>query len=144
MKMHKVLRRTVWFPLLVLTWGGLAYGAMAVFPASAMAVFPASAGAVFPASAGADTITARQKELLYVLDQDCGSCHGSTLKGGLGPSLLPDNLQGKNARELAEIILDGVPNTPMPPWRPLMSEKEALWLAQVLKAGSRKQLWSLQ
>ena len=34
----------------------------------------------------------RQDQLRYLLRQDCGSCHGMTLKGGLGPALLPDNL----------------------------------------------------
>ena len=33
---------------------------------------------------------ARQDELLHLLRQDCGSCHGLTLRGGLGPlSSLP-------------------------------------------------------
>jgi len=32
----------------------------------------------------------RQTELLYLLKQDCGSCHGMTLQGGLGSSLLPE------------------------------------------------------
>lgn len=84
-----------------------------------------------------DLTDKRQGELLYMLDQDCGSCHGLTLKGGLGPALQPDRLIDRSAADLAEIILDGVPGTPMPPWRPLMSEQEALWLGQVLKAGDR-------
>lgn len=88
-------------------------------------------------TAPADLTDKRQSELLYMLDQDCGSCHGLTLKGGLGPALQPERLIDRSAADLAEIILDGVPGTPMPPWRPLMSEQEALWLAQVLKAGDR-------
>ena len=88
-------------------------------------------------TAPTDLTDKRQGELLYMLDQDCGSCHGLTLKGGLGPALQPDRLIDRSAADLAEIILDGVPGTPMPPWRPLMSEQEALWLGQVLKAGDR-------
>ena len=34
---------------------------------------------------------------------------------------------------LALIILDGIPGTAMPPWRPLMTEDEALWIANYLK-----------
>ena len=34
---------------------------------------------------------------------------------------------------LALIILDGVPGTAMPPWRPLLTEAEALWIADYLK-----------
>jgi cytochrome c55X len=34
------------------------------------------------------------------------------------------------------IILDGVPGTPMPGWRPLITEAEARWIAGTLKEGS--------
>ncbi|MCL4161928.1 UNVERIFIED_CONTAM: hypothetical protein GTU68_002204 [Idotea baltica] len=36
---------------------------------------------------------------------------------------------------LASVILNGVPGTPMPPWEPLMSDDEALWIAQYLLTG---------
>jgi len=86
-------------------------------------------------SASAEIPVERKAELRYVLAQDCGSCHGLTLRGGLGPALLPERLQGRTASDLAGVILDGVHGTPMPPWRPLMSEEEALWLVEVLKSG---------
>jgi cytochrome c55X len=70
--------------------------------------------------------------------QDCGSCHGMTLKGGLGPALRASRLAGKPADALAQIILDGVPGTPMPPWRPLLSEADALWIANYLLTGDRE------
>ena len=38
---------------------------------------------------------ARQNELQYFIKHDCGSCHGMTLKGGLGPALLPETLAAK-------------------------------------------------
>lgn len=82
-----------------------------------------------------DLTVQRQGELLYILEQDCGSCHGLTMKGGLGPALVLERLQDVSAADLAAIILDGVPGTPMPPWRPLLSEQEALFMAQVLKTG---------
>lgn len=82
-----------------------------------------------------DPSAPRQKALIYQLIQDCGSCHGSRLKGGLGPALLPDNLKGKDAEVLAAIILNGVPGTPMPPWRFEINEDEALWLARRIKEG---------
>ena len=34
---------------------------------------------------------------------------------------------------LAAIILDGIPGTAMPPWRPLISEADARWIADYLK-----------
>jgi len=45
------------------------------------------------AAAGIDPV--RQTELLYLLKHDCGSCHGMTRKGGLGPALLPANLRDR-------------------------------------------------
>lgn len=95
----------------------------------------AALSAALAFSANAEIPAERQGELLYVLEQDCGSCHGLTLRGGLGPALLPERLQERTVSDLAEVILDGVHGTPMPPWRPLMSEDEALWLAQILKSG---------
>jgi cytochrome c55X len=77
----------------------------------------------------------RQIELRRLLIQDCGSCHGLTLKGGLGPALLPADLAAKPADFLAAVILYGRPGTPMPPWRPFLSDADAAWLAQQLREG---------
>ena len=65
--------------------------------------------------------------------QDCGSCHGLTLKGGLGRPLTKAALAEADREVLSLIILDGVPGTAMPPWRPLLTEAEALWIADYLK-----------
>lgn len=67
--------------------------------------------------------------------QDCGSCHGLTLKGGLGPALLPATLAGKDPRVLERIILDGSPGTAMPPWRPMLEKGEAAWIVDQLQKG---------
>ncbi len=76
----------------------------------------------------------RQQELKNLLIQDCGSCHGLTMKGGLGPALLPENLISRPASVITGIILDGRPGTAMPAWRPLLTVKEAEWLtAQLLE-----------
>ncbi len=90
-----------------------------------------------PASA-ASPDPARQAELIRLLRQDCGSCHGMTLKGGLGPALLPANLKEKPAEGLAATIYHGRPGTPMPPWKQFMSEAEAAWLVELLMSGSLK------
>lgn len=79
--------------------------------------------------------TGRQQQLVHLVRHDCGSCHGMTLKGGLGRPLLPAGLAGVSSEGLAQIILDGVPGTPMPPWRGLLSAEEARWIAEQLKAG---------
>lgn len=91
--------------------------------ASTAAATPAPAPPVSPA---------RQAELEHMVIQDCGSCHGLTMKGGLGKPITPGDLAGFDPEGLAAIILDGVPGTAMPPWRPLISELEALWIAEYL------------
>ncbi len=78
---------------------------------------------------------ARKSALTHLVRQDCGSCHGMTLKGGLGRPLLPEALEGLDAAGIAAIILDGVPGTPMPPWRGLLTPEEADWIARKLKEG---------
>lgn len=77
----------------------------------------------------------RQGALMHLLRQDCGSCHGMTMKGGLGAPLLPATLADKADDVLVGIILDGMPGTPMPPWRSLLSEPEAAWMVKRLKKG---------
>jgi len=77
----------------------------------------------------------RQAELLHRLKHDCGSCHGMTMKGGLGPPLLPITIAGKTDNVLMDVILRGVPGTPMPPWDFELSNGEAQWLIRRLKEG---------
>ena len=88
-----------------------------------------------PAAAAAAPDTARQGELLRLLRQDCGSCHGMRLTGGLGPALTPHALRDKPADSLAATIVAGRPGTAMPPWRPFVSEAEAAWLVERLQQG---------
>ncbi len=81
----------------------------------------------------ADVPPERQEALAHLLKHDCGSCHGMTRKGGLGKPLLAPALAEKTDADLMEIILDGVPGTPMPPWRPLLSDDDAAWLVRALR-----------
>ena len=91
--------------------------------------------ALLPVAAAADPTAQRQGELIHLLRHDCGSCHGLTLNGGLGPPLVPAALAGLPAEGLVAIILDGVPGRPMPPWRGLLPEPEVAWLVKQLQAG---------
>ena len=77
----------------------------------------------------------RQHELLALLKQDCGSCHGMRLTGGLGPPLTPEALRTKPAASLVATIVSGRPGTAMPPWRRFVSEAEAEWLVARLLVG---------
>jgi len=89
-----------------------------------------------PSMANDDTLSStRQAELIHLVKQDCGSCHGMTLKGGLGPALLVKNLQNKPILFIQNTILYGRAGTAMPPWKTLLTEPEALWIAKQLKQG---------
>lgn len=80
----------------------------------------------------ANALTARQRELVRMVRQDCGSCHGMTLQGGLGPALLPADLKDKPVEGLAATIYYGRPGTAMPPWQRFLNEAEAHWVAERL------------
>ena len=104
----------------------------ALVPAlAAFGVLVFAAGSV-PAG---EPVLSRQEALLYRLEQDCGSCHGMTLKGGLGPPLLPAALADKPDEVLVDVILHGLPDTPMPPWGFELSRSEAAWLVRRMKEG---------
>ncbi len=96
--------------------------------AALVATGPALAGELPPA---------RQDALENLVRQDCGSCHGMTLKGGLGPDIRAETLAGRDPDALKTIILDGVPGSAMPPWRPLLSESDVDWIVQYLLKGKR-------
>ncbi len=75
----------------------------------------------------------RKQELINLLKHDCGSCHGLTLKGGLGSSLLAKDLIDKDDAFLVETILMGRKGTAMPPWQKFISKSEAIWLVKYLR-----------
>lgn len=77
----------------------------------------------------------RQRELMHLLKQDCGACHGMRQTGGLGPALTPQALKDKPAASLVATIVSGRPGTAMPPWRPFLTEAEAEWLVARLQKG---------
>ena len=80
----------------------------------------------------------RQQELLHLVKHDCGSCHGMTLKGGLGPSLLPESLKNKPDELLFVTIREGRHGTPMPPWKSQLSEDDVNWIIQLLRKGPKE------
>lgn len=109
---------------------------MLVMRPAGLAIVVAAVLAITTARAASDDPQpARERELVRLVRQDCGSCHGLTLKGGLGPALLPDALRDKPVESLRATILRGRPGTAMPPWRAMLSESEADWIVQYLLAG---------
>ncbi len=77
----------------------------------------------------------RAAELRRLVRHDCGSCHGLRLRGGLGPALTPQALAGKPVELLVATVLEGRAGTPMPPWKPFLSEEEARWIVEGLRSG---------
>lgn len=102
--------------------------AAALLPAVAFAQSPPPAGVAAPTPE-------RQKEIVHLVRQDCGSCHGMTFGGGLGPPLKPEVLRGKPVESLVATIYGGRPGTPMPPWHRFLSESEAEWVVERLLQG---------
>ncbi|MCO6413079.1 MAG: cytochrome c [Thiogranum sp.] len=87
-------------------------------------------------SAAAEAVSAeRGEQLRELVHQDCGSCHGMQLTGGLGPALTPGALTGKSAELLAATIREGRAGTPMPPWKTLLSETEIDWIVDYLQTS---------
>jgi cytochrome c55X len=88
------------------------------------------------ATAGvAEPSQARQRELLHLVRQDCGSCHGMRLTGGLGLPLTAAALRDKPAEGLGATILHGRPGTAMPPWKTILDEADVQWIVATLLAG---------
>lgn len=77
----------------------------------------------------------RQQELDHLVKQDCGSCHGMTLKGGLGPALTEEALAEKPKQYLFDTIFFGREALAMPPWEGLLTEDEIWWIVEQLKYG---------
>lgn len=101
-------------------------------PLSVLAAALIAAGAV---QAQAEPTPQRQQVLVHMVRQDCGACHGLQLTGGLGPPLTPQALSDRTIESIVATTLDGRPGTPMPPWKSMLSEADAVWIAQQLRAG---------
>ncbi|MBV7483607.1 cytochrome c [Bordetella sp. BOR01] len=88
-----------------------------------------------PGVAQAEPDMPRQGQLEHLLRQDCGSCHGLRMTGGLGPPLTRQALAGKPRELLIATITLGRPGTPMPNWDALLDEQDIAWLADRLLQG---------
>lgn len=82
---------------------------------------------------------ARQRELVHLVRQDCGSCHGMRLTGGLGLPLTPEALRDKPIEGLEATIHGGRPGTAMPAWKTILAEPEIRWIVEQLMTGFPKE-----
>lgn len=88
------------------------------------------------ADAGAsEPSPARQRELIHLVRQECGFCHGLRLTGGLGSALTAQTMREKPAETLEAVIRHGIPGTAMPGWAPFLTEPETRWIVQRLQQG---------
>lgn len=83
--------------------------------------------------ASAEIAPGRLAKLRDMVAEDCGACHGMTRKGGLGPPLLAENLEPLTSEAVVETILEGRSGTPMPPWKPMLTREEAVWIDAYLR-----------
>jgi len=83
----------------------------------------------------APVVHADDQALVRLVRQDCGSCHGMTLKGGLGTPLTAQALQERSVDTLSATILYGRAGTAMPGWKSMLSEADAQWIANHLHEG---------
>ena len=90
---------------------------------------------VLAIAACAAQAAADSRELVRLVRQDCGSCHGMQLTGGLGSPLTPQALRDKPVDSLVATVVHGRPGTAMPPWKTILSEQEAEWIVQRLIEG---------
>ena len=102
---------------------------------SRMLVSSVLAVAAVGGAGAAEPDLVRRAQLVSMVRQDCGSCHGLRLTGGLGPALLPDSLSGKPAAALIAAVLGGRPGTAMPGWSRFLSGAEAAWIVEQLQRG---------
>ena len=124
----------------LLGWMAATAAVFALFSAASLAALTALA-AVSPTALDPTSMPAapsavapdRAVVLRHLLIQDCGSCHGLTLGGGLGPPLQRQTLTDKPVPYLAAVILHGRPGTAMPPWSAFLTPPEGEWLARELK-----------
>lgn len=77
----------------------------------------------------------RQAQLDNLLLQDCGSCHGLRMTGGLGPALTRDALTHTPRESLIATVSHGRPGSAMPGWNALLDEQDIAWLVDRLLQG---------
>ncbi len=84
------------------------------------------------ASALAGCAAAAEPARLYA--EHCASCHGADRFGGIGPALLPSNLERLRRPAAAEVIANGRPATQMPGFADKLTPAEIAALVELVYA----------
>ncbi|WP_104099095.1 c-type cytochrome [Stutzerimonas kunmingensis] len=93
---------------------------------------------LIPTTLAAAPTAERHAKLDHLLLQDCGSCHGLRMTGGLGPALTREALAGKPRDSLIATVTHGRPGTAMPGWNALLDEQDIAYLVDRLLEGYPK------
>jgi cytochrome c553 len=75
-------------------------------------------------------------QVLY--NQHCAGCHHPQRMGGMGPALLPDNLQRVRPKEAADVIANGRPATQMPAFKEKLSPADIQALTHFIHAEPKE------
>ncbi len=91
---------------------------------------------VLISSCGQSQSPAIDASALY--ETNCVACHGVNRQGmpNLGPALTPKGLTTLSDTEIKATILNGRPNTAMPPWKDILNSEEIDALLQLIKHTS--------
>ena len=79
---------------------------------------------------GPSVAPAADGQALY--QQHCAACHGTTRLGGVGPALLPENLERLRKTEAVKVIREGRVATQMPGFAGQLSGEQAQQLADLI------------
>lgn len=102
---------------------------------ASVALFMGLAAGLGAGAAIAEPGPERQKELIHLVRQECGFCHGLHLTGGLGSPITAAAMRDRPVETMTAVILHGIPGTAMPGWQPFLSEAEANWIVRKLQEG---------
>lgn len=72
----------------------------------------------------ADPVAVHQESAPALYQKNCASCHGADRLGGMGPALLPSNLERLRKDNALQVIREGRVATQMPAYQNLLSENE--------------------
>lgn len=74
-----------------------------------------------------------------VFTQTCASCHGATLTGGIGPSLVDTTwIHGGEPEQIRATIQNGVPAKGMPTWGPILGPDKIAKVAAFVVTRARE------
>jgi len=103
-------------------------------------MIPLAMAAVLLAAGDGTATTASDVHAIY--RERCASCHGERRYGGYAPPLIPQTLGRRDDAELAQAILEGLPNTQMPAFSEHLDAPAARSLVSLMREPLAEIAWS--